>query len=70
MVFTLYIGDILLAEDIDIKIIDFVLEEIETDIKTCGVMTNNRPRKDCGLDCRYRKICEMIFLENDKKPLY
>lgn len=56
----------MLAKNINEKIIDFVLEEIETDIKTCGVMTNNRNREDCGLDCKNREICNRIFLENDK----
>jgi len=53
-------------KDIDVGKIDFILEEIEIDIKTCSVMTNNRARKDCGIDCEYREICKRIFLENDK----
>ena len=47
--------------------IDEVIEEIESDIKTCGVMTNHRSRDACTLDCRYREICEKIFSLNDKE---
>ena len=54
-----------MEKEIDENIIQDVIEEIEVEIKTCGVMNNSRPRKDCGVDCKYRDICNIIFERND-----
>ena len=54
-----------MEKEIDENIIQDVIEEIEVEIKTCGVMNNSRSRKDCGVDCKYRDICNIIFERND-----
>jgi len=54
-------------KEIDERIIDDVMDSVTADIKTCGVMNNSRPRKDCGISCAYRKICDKIFQQNDEE---
>ena len=54
-------------KEIEENVIDDVIEEISDDIKTCGVMNNSRPRKDCSPGCTYYDICEKIFKQNDEE---
>ena len=54
-------------KEIDVRLIDEILDEIATEIKTCGVMNNSRPRKDCESSCKYRDICDKIFKQNDEE---